>query len=493
MFVINIINIYNKFEIIIFLLTLKHILTFKTYINNNIRMDYRKLDELINYAINYENDDYLVNINLKKHITDKLYTYQFRHLFNLIFSMRNNNVIIDGSDAGTGKTYTSIALCKQLNLKPFIICPKSIISNWANVCKYFYVKPLEIINYEMIRNGNSSFVTVNKSFKNEKMFQWKLPRNTIVIFDEVHKCKNRNTLNGKLLLSTRNLYKVLLISATISDTPKSFHIFGYMLKFYNNMRKANGWINSMLREDKCSIGNKDKQSSICKKIYPSKGSRVRISELGSSFPQNQVSADCYYIDKNIVMNVNKAFEEIDKNTIQFKSSGNNFILNEIMIARQKIEYAKIDIFVDLCNDYLDNYYNVAIFVNFVDTLKELSKRLKTKSLIYGDLDIDKREKNIKNFQENKTNVIICTIKAGNLGISLHDLYGVPRVSLISPTFSSIDLIQTLGRINRQGSKTPALQRIIFCANTCEEIICNKVKKKLDFISKLNDNDLIDIK
>ncbi len=120
----------------------------------------------------------------------------------------------------------------------------------------------------------------------------------------------------------------------------------------------------------------------------------------------------------------------------------------------------------------------------------MAKSFKTKCLIYGSLDTEVRDKNISDFQNNKSSLIICTIKAGNIGISLHDLYGVPRVSIISPTFSSLDLIQALGRISRTGAKTPALQRIIYCSNTCEEIICNRVREKLNFISKLNDNDLI---
>ena len=100
-------------------------------------MDYKKLDELIDNALTYESDDYILNINIKKNITDKLFGYQHRHLFTLMASLRNNNVIIDGSDTGTGKTYTAVALCKQLNLRPIVICPKSIISTWKHVCDHF--------------------------------------------------------------------------------------------------------------------------------------------------------------------------------------------------------------------------------------------------------------------------------------------------------------------------------------------------------------------
>ena len=106
--------------------------------------------------------------------------------------------------------------------------------------------------------------------------------------------------------------------------------------------------------------------------------------------------------------------------------------------------------------------------------------------------MDVRIKNIEKFQNNETDLIILNIQAGSLGISLNDTHGVPRIALLSPSFSSTDLQQALGRIYRAGSKSAALQRIIYCAHTVEEVICNRLKKKLQFLPELNDNDLIDI-
>lgn len=96
------------------------------------------------------------------------------------------------------------------------------------------------------------------------------------------------------------------------------------------------------------------------------------------------------------------------------------------------------------------------------------------------------------FQNNETNLILCTHETGGCGNDLHDLHGKPRVALISPSFSILELKQTTGRIHRVGAKTPSLQRIIYCANTCEEVICNRLNEKNDFLDKLNDDDLVRI-
>ena len=70
-----------------------------------------------------------MSLNLDNNIKEKLLKYQIEHTKNLINIIKKNKTCLDASDTGTGKTYCAIALCKQLNLKPFIICPKSVISS----------------------------------------------------------------------------------------------------------------------------------------------------------------------------------------------------------------------------------------------------------------------------------------------------------------------------------------------------------------------------
>jgi superfamily II DNA or RNA helicase len=159
-------------------------------------------------------------------------------------------------------------------------------------------------------------------------------------------------------------------------------------------------------------------------------------------------------------------------------------------SHQKIEILKIPTFVELANDFIHNKFSVVIFVNFTQTLKTLAEMLKTDSIIYGEQSYEVRIRIIEEFQENKNKIIICNIKAGGIGISLHDIYGRhPRVSIISPTWNSIELTQALGRIHRAGGKSKSLQRIIYIADTVEEKIAEKLKLKLKNINSINNGDL----
>lgn len=49
--------------------------------------------------------------------------------------------------------------------------------------------------------------------------------------------------------------------------------------------------------------------------------------------------------------------------------------------------------------------------------------------------------------------------------------------------------QALGRINRANSKSPAIQKIVYCAKTYEEQISRIVENKFKTLSAINDGDL----
>jgi hypothetical protein len=87
--------------------------------------------------------------------------------------------------------------------------------------------------------------------------------------------------------------------------------------------------------------------------------------------------------------------------------------------------------------------------------------------------------------------MLVNLAAGNAGISLHDLKGgFPRHSIVSPSYSAINLVQALGRIHRAEGKSPCIQKIVFAAGTIEERCCQKVQAKLDNLDMLNDGDLV---
>lgn len=427
---------------------------------------------------------------MEQSILTKLLGYQIPHCLSLIYSFENSNIIIDASDTGTGKTYCSLAVCKQFNLKPIIICPKSVIENWKNVCQYFEIEPENIINYEKVINTSFSkdnhdaypFVLFNKDTQS---YEWLLYPNHIVILDEVHRCKNQRTLHSKLLISLRNLNnKIIMLSATLADKIKLFKNFGFVMKFYDNPNNFTSWIKKLAKpyDDDFAI-------ALNKKLFPFYGGRMRIKELGDMFPKNDIRAKCYHMTNADKIAEQYKMIEDAYNSIKEKAESAKYILPKITRARQAIELLKVPTFLQLIKENLVDGKSSVVFVNFNQTMRTIADELQIDCLVHGEQSIEERMQNIKDFQDNKKTIIILNMKAGSVGISLHDLIGShQRVSIISPTWSAQDFIQAIGRIHRAGAKTDAIQKVVFCEGTIEEFICETLKYKLEHLSKLNDGD-----
>jgi superfamily II DNA or RNA helicase len=458
-------------------------------------------------------------------MTEQLLPYQLDHVERLVYSLTSYNRVLDLSNTGTGKTYTSVATCKIFGWKPFIICPKSVITPWLKVLTLMKCDFVGITNYESFQNckyydneGNkvkAKFLKIEKviednqeeennsdsskeksdedKIKPEKpkpkyIYKWienEIPNNVLFIFDEVHRCKNIGTNNGRILedLAKLKQQKILLLSATVVDKPKYFILTGFVLGLYSKYEEGRHWIK------KVGINYENPMQGVNKKIFPEYASRMKINQIKNVFPDNHITAECVEMDNAV--EIQKQYEIIKQvaEELKNKEEGSK-ALAKLMYARQKIEILKIPCLIDLTKQHIKENKSVVIFVNFTETLKSLAEKLNTKCLIYGEQTMEERDINIASFNADKDRICICNIRSGGCGISLNDLNGnFPRVSLISPTWSAQDLVQCLGRIYRAKTKTKVIQRIIFCNKTVEVQVRNNVADKIYNIGLLNDGDM----
>jgi len=449
-----------------------------------------KLQKRLNKMFDDNDIDHsFIDMVIDKQITDKLLDHQMLHLRSLISSVKDYNIAVDGSGTGTGKTYTAIATCKHFDLIPIILCPKTMIKTWKNVCGLFNCNKPIIVNYETMKHGNqyvdndvnneridSNVININSE---TKKYSWNVTKKHMLIVDEAHKCKSKTTLNGKMLMAAKNKCKILLLSASIADSPRAFYVFGFILGFFRTQSQCNNWVNNILNAKLMSMTQSNPMHEY---LFPKYGSVMYLSEIDTVDKKNIIIPTNYTIDKKSEIIINNLTEQLSKT---------EFIeINKILIMRQQIELIKANIIIELTEKYINCGHSIAIFINFVETLNNLKKKLKTDCVIHGNLTDDEKQKNISDFQKNKEKIIICTLQSGGQSINLHDTNGKhPRVSIISPSYSSIDLVQSLGRIYRAGTKSHAIQHIVFCGNTHEENICENIKKKINFMSGLTDDDL----
>ena len=456
---------------------------------------------------------------ISNRLKGKLLSYQEPHVIKLVNTLLKHHVALDNSDTGIGKTYASIGTAMELDRMPMVLCTKTTIPSWQNVLEYIGVKYYDIVNYETARHGktykNKKYTSRKKSpyiDLDDGVFRWTLPSNAILIIDEVHKCKSTSTEIGKLLMSTKQLIHakipVLMLSATvcekIPDMKIPFYLFGLVdqPKNYNHYMK-------IITKNKYQQYKLSKQALLELKANPVKyeeemknrsaliiyeeikeyAARIRIKDLGDKFPSNQWCAQQFIAPE--ADEIAKAYEEIAELKRKLEENPGSNHLARIQKLKQEIELRKIPIFIEQTQDYLENGKSVIIFVNYLDTLHILSEHLGIRCRVHGSQTTAERQEAINLFQSNQERIIICQIRAGGVGISLHDLHGDhPRVTLINYPDRASDLLQALGRAHRSGGKSPVLQRIVFVANVdYEKKIMRSINRKLQNISAINDGDL----
>lgn len=445
---------------------------------------------------------------MKKLYHDNLLrSYQQEHAGKIYDVLINNKGALDGSDTGTGKTYVALSVAKKANMFPIVVTPRAVIPGWKSVAKLFRLD-MFVSNYEQYKNGNTEYLSFTQTKRKRgnaviqvKNFKWDVPENALIIFDEVHRCKDWNSQNAKMLKTAADQdLNILCLSATVGDNPVHFSAVGRAIRLFINDGKFWSWMYSRgVKKNPWGgfyFSNKARDlylPRIHKEIY-ARGSRISIQDLGDKFPKNTVIADCYDMGTKSAKEINKLYSEMDSELVQLDDlvthdKEHQLVAN--MRARQEIELLKVPTFIELAHDHVEEGMSVALFVNFTETIHALAKRLKINCIIDGSIIDDAREQNRKNFQSDRERIILCNIKAGGVGISLHDINGkYPRIGIISPTYSAIDLVQTLGRLPRDGARSKVIQKIVFCANTIEEQVAENVRRKIENIKLINQGDLL---
>lgn len=428
--------------------------------------------------------------------TQCLYPYQISHAAALCAAVLKYGSALDASDTGTGKTFAAIAVTRELHLTPCIVCPKSVILSWRRVTEeHFQMRPRFVVNWEGAKTKHFAHGILNE----DDVYTWKLSRDHLLIFDEAHKAKGEYTQNAKMVIAAkRQGIPLLLVSATIAAQPREMRAMGFALGLHTLVdfrqwsmelgcyqNKWNGW--------EC-VDAKSAMAKVHAALFPGKGNRIRIADLGDAFPETQIRAEVYQIKNSDAQNqeYQKLIAEIGRLKEKKKQNAQAAILTLNLRYRQLAELYKVDLLAELTEEYLENKMSVVIFVNFSATTEALQERFSAAAVIHGGQSELERQDMIDLFQRDTARVMIANVQAGGVGVSLHDVRGEhPRVSLICPTYSATQLKQALGRIHRAGGKSKSLQRLIYAAGTVEESVCKSVARKLEAVSSLNDGDLME--
>jgi len=480
-----------------------------------------------------------------------LLSYQVPAATALLRSLNRNRAAVDCSDMGTGKTFTALAVMRALDVPTLVLCPQISITSWKRAGDLMGVE-FDALNYEMVRTGRTPFGTwenmpteksesflecsecqlnidgtlkcphhpagihcavVRKKEHNYGKFLW---HNNIrlLVFDEVHRCGAVDSLNSDMLVGAKIAgIPVLGLSATVADSPLNFRALGYVLGLHHLVDRKDAnlpgfyrWANRMgCRKSPFGglqfMGNEDfrrhKMAALHQEIFPSRGTRVKIANLGDEFPECHITAELYDLKESgrideLYAEMDDAIRELNERKLGDRSL--ELPLTRILRAKQEIELLKVPLFEEVSLAWQEAGRTVGIFVNFTATLDALQKRLKWKCRIDGTQRGAKGQRERQGFiddiQEDRERGILLNNQAGGVSISLHDITGrFPRGGAVSLPSSASAFRQLCGRFPRAGGKSKSFYRVILAAGTVEVKAHKQLSAKLNQIDALNDGDL----
>ena len=421
---------------------------------------------------------------------------------------------LNSSVTGTGKTVMAVHTAMRLRCPVVVIAPKAVLPSWRKEFAEHGILPLLVVNYEKIRRGHKQFLTKN----GKRSMRWNLPEDTLIIFDEVQRCKSPYTQNSLLLISAKmQKINTLLLSATAAEDCTEMRSLGYALDLHSLNRGTatrKSWIEWM-KQHGCTqdnwggwrSGGRAKLKEIHNVMYRDRAIRLVTDDMPEAFRSNHIIEEIvefeamsairrFYKDAGITPAVIDAYVEhqslalIDPEAAEAMKETN--VLTEMLRARQMAEACKIPEIVEMASDLITEGFSVAVFLNFRDTVTAFKAAMETVlgkeiSVIIGGQKEDERSSNVLEFSDDRRRVIVCTAAAGGTGVDgLQDLHGkYPRVSLISPSFSAQEFKQVLGRLPRAYAKSGVIQKILIAAGTIEEYVLKAIHKKLANLESLH--------
>ena len=429
---------------------------------------------------------------------EKLFEYQLTSVQLALRSMSKYNRALLGHGTGMGKTAIALAVARERGRRVAVICPKPITTDWHRLAKYLGVETYEVCGWEWVKTGKSKIGRWTDDKKKE--FQFMLPPDTDLIFDEVHRAKAQGNTQNAFLLRDAVVQNIptIALSATIADDPTKMWALGQFLGLHQGGRdffrflNANGCYNTQFGMQ--FKGNNKILKNLHGRIFPDRGNRLKPSDVGSAFPETLIQARAF--DMDTAREIAKEYDDLLMRVEQIKMQENvassmGAVLAEMTRARQKIELFKAPAVCAMVKDLIEEGNSVFIAVNFTETLKFMEEELKTTCSIRGGQSDIVRRGNIDSFQNDKSRVIIGIIQACREGLNLHDLNGkYSRVALIMPTYSVFDLKQVLGRVHRAGGKSKSIQYLIYAAGVdIEESVCSSLDAKLKRMDTLMDGEV----
>ena len=397
---------------------------------------------------------------------------------------RERDPIVSGGflcdEMGLGKTYSTLGLLVNRPLdKTLLLCPKAVIGQWAEAATDARIKVFTCVDNKwkcknpQTQTETSLYITNYDKLTNSKalFFSRTLTWNRMVL-DEAHNIRNGATKRYSVLKYIEASSKWMLTGTPIVNSPKDLTALMYLFN------QGPGRVSN--------ISHKDAKKFMYNYALHRTMDMVRDT---IALPSN-VESSTHSLDFHTTQEANfyrgvqgRLMTQLQSLFDRYDAEARNLFLLLLLRLRQISVHPQV--FINSkrkkvpgfnCPDFSQESTKVrtlhallqeayaaneshgwVVFCNFTDEISVIRKRLESEAYIHeiheyhGGLSDAQRQEVIaaskKETPAGKQRVFICQIKCGGTGLNLQHM---DRVVFMSPWWTSAQMDQAIGRVQRMG-------------------------------------------
>lgn len=406
-------------------------------------------------------------------------------------------------EPGLGKTLQSIATINLANAFPcLVICPSSLKINWQREWEKFTDKKAMVLTDKVrdtwtffYQTGMHQVFIVNyESLKKyfvqriKKAEGWTLRdvefRNSInlfksVIIDESHRCKSASTQQAKFCkgICTGKEWVIELTGTPVVNRPKDLIP---QLAILNRMDDFGGYkpfVNRYCSGQREASNLKELNFNLWKYCMFRREKSLVLTDLPDKIRQVntcEITNRKEYMDaeRDLIMYLQK-YKDADDEKIEKALRGE--VMVRINILRQISARGKVRDVIEFVKDFRENGKKIILFCSLHEVVDQLKRYFPTAVSVTGRDSQDEKQRAVDTFQNNpKADIIICSIKAAGVGLTLT---ASSNVAFVEFPWTYADCCQCEDRAHRIGQKDSVTCYYFLGRRTIDEKVYRIIQEK----------------
>jgi superfamily II DNA or RNA helicase len=425
-------------------------------------------------------------------------------------------------EMGLGKTLQTLTWLQlerhhpaARNKPALIICPTSLVNNWAEEAQKF-VSSLKVLpisgsdrHSKWAEAPNAHIIVTSYALLRRDIAHYREMEFSVMVLDEAQHIKNRSTQNAITAKEIRAFHKVVLTGTPIENGVSDlWSIMDFL------MPKYLGSHDSFRQHYELPIGQggpeaQAAQLRLRRKLQPFLMRRLKV-EVARDLPPRierlatcSLSADQKAVYKELVdssrrrltdLVAKQGFQrsrmEVLKTLLRLRQACCHLDLLKLQGLQVEAPSAKMELFFELLDEALDGGHRVLVFSQFVSMLTILRNQMDHRQISYCYLDGATKDRmaEVHRFNTDRSiPVFLISLKAGGTGLNLT---GADMVIHFDPWWNPAVENQATDRAHRIGQKRTVYSIKLITKGTVEEKVLalqNQKKAVIDATLSTSEN------